>query len=126
MQIMNLLRECNFIQREGYCMLGYYHKSRTTEDRDEVLKTLQAMIAGLKNRSLIEYFYVSASCNSKTPINKRDLKKNMIIAVLSGVNDSMKELAKMDKTCLVVIDLAGLTTNMSDLELLFRACSRMR
>ncbi|KAG1082712.1 hypothetical protein G6F66_013489 [Rhizopus arrhizus] len=82
------------------------------------------MITGLKSRSLVEYIYVTVSCNAKTPMNRRDLKKNMIIGELSGVNgdaqDLIKELAKMSKVCLVVIDSAGLTTNMSDLESFIR------
>ncbi|KAI9363102.1 hypothetical protein BD770DRAFT_212398 [Pilaira anomala] len=67
------------------------------------------MITVLKSRSLVEYIYVTVSCNAKTPINRRDLKKNMII-------DFIKRLAKMSKVCLMVIDSAGLNTNMSDLE----------
>ncbi|KAI8990360.1 hypothetical protein BDB01DRAFT_781087 [Pilobolus umbonatus] len=82
------------------------------------------MITGLKSRSLVEYVYVTVSCNAKTPMNRRDLKKNMIISKLSGVSgdaqDLIKELAKMGKACLVIIDSAGLTTNMSDLESFIR------
>ncbi|KAI9270834.1 hypothetical protein BY458DRAFT_509902 [Sporodiniella umbellata] len=44
------------------------------------------MITGLKIRSLVEYINVTVCCNAKTPINRRDLKKNMIIDELSGVN----------------------------------------
>ncbi|RCI06359.1 hypothetical protein CU098_013784 [Rhizopus stolonifer] len=74
------------LKKEGYCIVGYCRKSRTTSDRDEVVKSLQNMITGLKSRSLVEYIYVTVSCNAKTPINRRDLKKNMIIDELSGVN----------------------------------------
>ncbi|GAA5810826.1 hypothetical protein MFLAVUS_004253 [Mucor flavus] len=112
------------LKKEGYCILGYCRKSKTTAARDEVVKSLQNMIAGLKNRSLVESVYVTVSCNAKTPMNRRDLKKNMIIGELSEVNgdaqDLIKELAKMNRACLVVIDSAGLTTNMSDLELFIR------
>ncbi|KAI8977158.1 hypothetical protein BDF20DRAFT_548446 [Mycotypha africana] len=79
------------------------------------------MIVGLKERSLVESVYVTVSCNSKTPISKRDLKKNKILDELSGVagdaQDLLKGLAKIEKACLVVIDSAGLTTNIKDLEL---------
>ncbi|KAG2204124.1 hypothetical protein INT47_011607 [Mucor saturninus] len=119
------------LKKEGYCIVGYCRKSKTTGDRDKVVKSLQNMITGLKNRSLVEYIYVTVSCNAKTPINRRDLKKNMIIGELSGVNGDaqgiqkltkhlIKELAKMSKVCLVVIDSAGLTTNMSGLESFIR------
>lgn len=43
------------------------------------------MMVGLKERSLAESVYVTVSCNSKTPMIKRDLKKNNILDELSGV-----------------------------------------
>lgn len=73
------------LKKEGYCILGYCRKSKTTTDRGEVVKSIQAMIAGLKSRSLVEYVYVSVSCNSKTPINRRDLKKNNLMNELADV-----------------------------------------
>ncbi|KAI7875745.1 uncharacterized protein EV154DRAFT_429957, partial [Mucor mucedo] len=112
------------LKKEGYCILGYCRKSRTSGSSDEVVKSLQNMIAGLKSRSLVDYVYVSVSCNAKTPLSRRDIKKNKIIGELSGINgdaqDMIKQLAKKNKVCLVVIDSAGLTTNMSDLELFLR------
>ncbi|KAI8887477.1 hypothetical protein K501DRAFT_242272 [Backusella circina FSU 941] len=82
------------------------------------------MAAGLKNRSFVEYIYVSASCNSKTLMKRKDLNKNMILDMLSGVDgdaqDLIKALPKFDKACLVVIDSAGLITNMNDLESFIR------
>jgi hypothetical protein len=36
------------------------------------------------------------------------------------VGDALKELVTVNKACLVIIDSAGLTTNMSDLELFIR------
>lgn len=74
------------LKKEGYCIVGYCRKSKTTKDRGEVVKSLQNMITGLKSRSLVDYIYVTVSCNAKTPINRRDLKKNMLIGELSGVN----------------------------------------
>ncbi|KAI7893349.1 uncharacterized protein EV154DRAFT_501738 [Mucor mucedo] len=126
--LSNSARECDdhfdACPMDGYCILGYCRKSRTTSCKDEVTKSLQNMITGLRSRSLVEHVYVSASCNAKTPISRRDIKKNLILNELSGVNgdaqDMIKELAKKNKVCLVVIDSAGLTTNMSDLELFLR------
>ncbi|KAI8966975.1 hypothetical protein BDF20DRAFT_983506 [Mycotypha africana] len=95
-----------------------------------VVKSLQPMILGLQERSLVDQVYVTVSCNSKTPLRRRDLKKNKIIDELSEYKfesntnllfvDLINNLAKMDKACLVIIDSAGWTTNMNDLELFIR------
>ncbi|KAG2212442.1 hypothetical protein INT46_009133 [Mucor plumbeus] len=88
------------LKQEGYHILGYCRKSKTTG---------------------VENVYVTVSCNSKTPMYRRDLKKKNIMNELSDVagdaQDLIKDLAKMDKACLAIIDSAGLTTNMNDLEL---------
>ncbi|KAI9335591.1 hypothetical protein BD770DRAFT_301678, partial [Pilaira anomala] len=47
------------LKKEGYCIVRYCRKSKTTRDRDEVVKSLQNMITGLKSRSLVEYIYVT-------------------------------------------------------------------
>lgn len=74
------------LKQDGYNILGYCRKSRTKEDTNtNVVASLQSMIVGLKERSLAESVYVTVSCNSKTPISKRDLKKNKILNELSGV-----------------------------------------
>jgi hypothetical protein len=36
------------LKKEGYCILGYCRKSKTTANRGEVVKSLQDMIAGLQ------------------------------------------------------------------------------
>lgn len=43
------------------------------------------MIVGLQKRSLVENVYVTVSCNSKTPMHRRDLKKGNIMNELSDV-----------------------------------------
>lgn len=73
------------LKEEGYHILGYCHKSKTTWGNANTVGSLQAMIAGLKSRSLVEYVYVSASCNAKAPINRRDLKKNTLMNELADV-----------------------------------------
>lgn len=100
------------------------------------------MITGLQERPLVEDIYITVSYYSKTPMHRRDLKKNMIVNGLSGVTEDAKasnilkyycaftteflfvdlinDLANGDKVCLVIIDSADLTTSMSDLELFIR------
>lgn len=60
-------------------------KSKTTSDNAKVTESLKSMVVGRQRRSLVEKVYVTVSCNSKTPVNKRDLRKNDIIEELSDV-----------------------------------------
>ncbi|KAG2233999.1 hypothetical protein INT48_006491, partial [Thamnidium elegans] len=112
------------LKQEGYRILGYCRKSKATGGNANVLESLQSMIVGLQKRSLIENVYVTVSCNSKTPMHRRDLKKSDIMNEISDVagddQDLIKDLAKVDKACLTIIDSAGLTTNMNDLDLFIR------
>lgn len=73
------------LKQEGYGILGYCRKSKTTGDIANVVVSLQSMIVGLQKRSLVEYIYVTVSCNSKTPMHRRDLKKSKIMNELSGM-----------------------------------------
>ncbi|ORE07341.1 hypothetical protein BCV72DRAFT_326779, partial [Rhizopus microsporus var. microsporus] len=112
------------LKQERYTVFGYCPKSKTAYDQKAIVKSLQSMIVGLQKRSLAEHIFVSVSCNSRTSVHRRDLKKSMIMNELSGVTsdvqDLINDLAKVDKARLVVIDSAGLITNMSDLELFIR------
>lgn len=73
------------LKQEGYNILGYCIKSKTTSDNAKVTESLKSMVVGRQRRSLVEKVYVTVSCNSKTPVNKRDLRKNDIIEELSDV-----------------------------------------
>ncbi|KAI8061970.1 hypothetical protein BDF21DRAFT_402932 [Thamnidium elegans] len=82
-----------------------------------VVESLQSMIVGLQKRPSVGNVYVSVSCNSNTPMHRRDLKKSN---VMNDARELNKDLAKVDKAFLVIIDSASLTTNMNDLELFIR------
>ncbi|KAI8984123.1 hypothetical protein BDF20DRAFT_858101 [Mycotypha africana] len=71
---------------QGYFIIGYCRKSKTTADNETATKCLQSMVLGLKESSLAQKIYVTVSCNAGTPFKKRDLKKNAIIDQLSGVS----------------------------------------
>ncbi|KAI8091683.1 hypothetical protein BDF21DRAFT_395388 [Thamnidium elegans] len=73
------------LKQEGYRILGYCRKSKATGGNANVLESLQSMIVGLQKRSLIENVYVTVSCNSKTPMHRRDLKKSDIMNEISDV-----------------------------------------
>lgn len=73
------------LKQEGYRILGYCRKSKTTGGNANVVESLQSMIVGLQKRSLVENVYVTVSCNSKTPMHRRDLKKGNIMNELSDV-----------------------------------------
>lgn len=109
------------LKEEGHSIIGYCRKSKTAGGKEEVVKSLQSMIEGLKSRSLAQHIYVTISCNSKTPLSRRDLKRNVLLNKLKGADgdaqDMIRDLKNLSKACLVVIDSAGLTTNMSDLDI---------
>lgn len=63
------------LKKQGYFIIGYCRKSRTTADNEKVTKCLQSMVLGLKERSLAQKVYVTVSCNAGTPLKKRDIKK---------------------------------------------------
>ncbi|KAI8647423.1 hypothetical protein BD408DRAFT_378793 [Parasitella parasitica] len=60
---------------QGYFIIGYCRKSKTTADNEKVTKCLQSMVLGLKEKSLAQKVYVTVSCNAGTPFKKRDIKK---------------------------------------------------
>lgn len=66
-------------------MLGYCCRSKTTRGNPNVTQSLQSMVVGLQRRSLVEKVYDTISCNSKTPMNRRYLKKSNIMNELSEV-----------------------------------------
>jgi hypothetical protein len=74
------------LKQEGYTVFGYCRKSKATCNQKAIITSLQSMIVGLQKRSSSEHIFVSVSCNSRTPIRRRDLKKNVIINELSGVS----------------------------------------
>lgn len=55
---------------QGYFIIGYSRKSKTTADNEKVTKCLQSMVLRLKERSLAQKFYVTVSCNAGTPFKK--------------------------------------------------------
>ncbi|EIE91218.1 hypothetical protein RO3G_15929 [Rhizopus delemar RA 99-880] len=69
-------------------------------------------------------FTLQSAVTLRLPMHRRDLKKKNIMNELSDVTsdaqDLIKDLEKVDKVCLSIIDSAGLTTNMNDLELFIR------
>ena len=75
------------LKQEGYRILGYCRKSKTTECNASVVKSLQSMVVGLRKRFLVENVYVTVSCKPKTFIYRRDLKKSNIMDELLDVTD---------------------------------------
>ncbi|KAG1051534.1 hypothetical protein G6F43_006259 [Rhizopus delemar] len=74
-------------------------------------------------------FTLQSAVTLRLPMHRRDLKKKNIMNELSDVTsdaqDLIKDLEKVDKVCLSIIDSAGLTTNMNDLELFIRQAKRL-
>lgn len=74
------------LKEEGHHIIGYCRKSKTAGGKEEVVKSLQNMIEGLKGRSLAQQIYVTVSCNAKTPLHRRDLKRNVLLNELKGAD----------------------------------------
>ncbi|KAI8984175.1 hypothetical protein BDF20DRAFT_934379 [Mycotypha africana] len=72
------------------------------------------MVQCLKERSLCDMVFVSCSCSAAAELASRDMNVNTagllkkLIAMLSYINSSEIDI------CLVVIDFAGLSTNVND------------
>ncbi|OBZ83499.1 hypothetical protein A0J61_08451 [Choanephora cucurbitarum] len=62
------------------------------------------MVQNLRNRSIVDKVFVSKSSNANQPFDKRDINSTII----EGTDGTTKEII------LVVLDYAGLTTNVED------------
>lgn len=82
------------LKANNYIIIGYCRKSKTKSTEEKKIRCLNGMILGLKERSLVDEIYTSASCNASTPIMKRDLKENGIISKSSDVEGNAQDLIK--------------------------------
>ncbi|ORE02475.1 hypothetical protein BCV72DRAFT_215191, partial [Rhizopus microsporus var. microsporus] len=97
------------LKDDGYEIIGYCRKSKKACDNRALL--LERMINILYQRSLVQKVFVSPSSSVKQALSKRDLFDQDFLTYV-------KE--KKTKICIVAIDYAGFTTNMSDLKNLLR------
>ncbi|KAG2197273.1 hypothetical protein INT47_010979 [Mucor saturninus] len=82
------------------------------------------MVYILRQRSLVEKVFVSPSSSVKESFYKRDFKDQDILSELDEVNGNTQDfltfIQENDKVCVVALDYAGFTTNMTDLKNILR------
>ncbi|KAI8064321.1 uncharacterized protein B0P05DRAFT_581019 [Gilbertella persicaria] len=69
----------------------------------------------LRNRSLVDYVFVSYFCNASDPLHSRDKNQEKVLED-GNTQDMLRHINNNNKVCLVVLDHAGLSTNREDLE----------
>lgn len=86
-----------------------------------LLAKYQDYIRDLKNQGHVILGYCRKSRTAKNNATVIESLKSMVTELQRrSLVDLIKDLAKMDKARLAIIDSAGLTTNMDDLELFIR------
>lgn len=124
--VLNLLpchqAKINELKKNRFKIIGYYRKSVASSKNSA--SCLQRMINILYKRSLVDKVFVSPQSPAKQQFAKRDLSDDDVLPQLEDVHGSTKDFLKYlknnDKICVVAIDYAGFTTNMSDLRGLLR------
>lgn len=61
------------LKDENYTMISYARKSPTAKDDANGIILLEAMCNKLKERSAVDYIFVSVCCKASDPLNKRDI-----------------------------------------------------
>lgn len=111
------------MKKDGYQIIGYCRKSiAETKNR---ASCLQRMIDILYKRSLVDKVFVSSRSSTKQPFLKRDFEdEDDILSKLNDVHGNTKDflefLENNTRICVIAIDYAGLTTNITDLKKLLR------
>lgn len=129
-------------KNDGYNVIGYARKSKTKENDETRSNLLNIMCKNLKMRSMVDKVFVSFKTSSSDPIMDRDLgddskilEKLDVDGNTQGRNTTIGSFLRLpltlkfpdmlryvsaEKTCLVMLTFAGLTTNISDLETFLR------
>ncbi|KAG1122593.1 hypothetical protein G6F42_011335 [Rhizopus arrhizus] len=112
------------LKEEGYTVIGYVRKSPTAKDDTNRTTLLKAMCNRLKERSAVDYIFVSVCSKASDPFNERDKDKDSELLVnlnaIGDTQDMLQFIVDKPKVCLVALDHAGLTTNTNDLRQFLR------
>ncbi|KAG1524172.1 hypothetical protein G6F46_011277 [Rhizopus delemar] len=129
------------MKNEEYQMVRYVRKPPGEKSVAGRIRILQQTVSRLKERSMVDKFFISVCCNSNDPIVEGDMKlegkdiqklitktdgtmqgKVALDDICSFVNidgqiliELISYLTNTKKVCLVVIDYAGLSTNVDNL-----------
>ncbi|KAG2201332.1 hypothetical protein INT47_001420, partial [Mucor saturninus] len=106
--------------RHKTATIGYVRKSKTTEKKEAVEKSINLQVAKMKKKLLCEDVFASCRANADDKIDDRDIKSTMIYKVShvhGDCQDMLDYITMSNRTVrLVVIDYAGLSTNPDDLK----------
>lgn len=110
-------KSINDLKEDGYQVIGYCRKS-VIESKNRV-GCLQRMVNILYSRSLVDKVFVSPCSSTKQQFMERDSSDNdQILSQLNNIHgntvDFLNFLKNNSKICVVAIEYAGLTTNLSD------------
>ncbi|ORY88522.1 hypothetical protein BCR43DRAFT_448696 [Syncephalastrum racemosum] len=112
------------MKETGNTIIGYCRKSKTIEDEETRVRLLQKMIKRMRARSLVDKTFVSPcsaagrtyriypvplKVNTKFCLAIDDIEDDILLDMISF-------LAVTPNVSLVVLDYAGLTTNIKDLK----------
>lgn len=112
-------------KKDGYQIIGHCRKSvAETENR---VSCLQRMVNIIYKRSLVYKVCVSPRSSTKQQFLKRDFEdEDDILSKLNDVHgdtiDFLKFLENNTKICVIAIDYAGLTANITDHDFFFDGC----
>ncbi|KAI7853140.1 hypothetical protein BDC45DRAFT_511425 [Circinella umbellata] len=108
------------MKTENITVVGYCRKSLTKEDDHTRARLLQQMAMKLKTRFLVDRVYISPCSSANQEIQSGDFESTFDISKLEGVvgttQDMISYIGITSKVSLVVLDFAGLTTNVNDLK----------
>ncbi|KAG2233965.1 hypothetical protein INT48_006457 [Thamnidium elegans] len=90
----------------GLEIIGYARKSFSDKNEENSTKLLRMMVEKLRSQSLVDKVFVSKTSAANQPFHKRDINQDNI----EGTDGCTTEVI------LVVLDYAGLTTNVEDLK----------
>ncbi|KAG1135902.1 hypothetical protein G6F37_013132 [Rhizopus arrhizus] len=101
----------------GVEIVGYVRKSPCGKDEDNRTRLIQKMVHNLRNRSIVDKVFVSKSSAASQPFDTRDSNATITEGTNGTTKDFIEFLNKTQKgVILVVLDYAGLTTNVEDLK----------
>ncbi|KAL1926451.1 hypothetical protein VTP01DRAFT_5780 [Rhizomucor pusillus] len=108
------------MKQDGFSVIGYCRKSCTNDDNGTRVRLLQTMVDRLQEKSLVDRVFVSPFSSADEEINSRDTQGNFAMNQLENVSGNTQDLISFltitRKVCLIILDFAGLTTNVEDLK----------
>ncbi|CAO3698274.1 unnamed protein product [Rhizopus stolonifer] len=101
----------------GVEIVGYVRKSSCDKNEQNRIRVIKRMVDNLRSRSIVDKVFVSKTSNANQPFHKRDINADTMEETDGTTTDFIEFLnATKKKVILVVLDYAGLTTNVEDLK----------